>query len=259
MPPNRDQQAGWRAGPAGWGIAEEAAVEIGFRGQPWTVMMASPLELEDLALGLAYTEGLITPGADLPAVSLRRWPEGWSADIGLDPDKLPSGGLRKRNLDGVTGCGLCGVETLAEALRRPPGLDGRARITGQAIETAFEALPPHQALNAATRTVHAAAWCSPAGEIVLVREDVGRHNALDKLAGALLRSNRLGEDGFIVMTSRCSFELVAKASMTSAGVLATLSAPTGMAIDLAGAAGLPLACRGDGGGVVWFARGDDNA
>lgn len=262
MPPNNDSGAAWRTvdtGEGRWGIAEEAAVEIGFGGQPWTVMMASPLDLADLALGLAFTEGLM--GADdLPDVAVKRWPEGWSADIALDPDRLAGEGLRKRNLDGVTGCGLCGVETLAEALRRPPGLSGRRPdIADAAVVSAFDTLPALQPLNAETRTVHAAAWCRPDGEIAIVREDVGRHNALDKLVGALLRDRRLDEDGFVVMTSRCSFELVAKAARTCAGALVTLSAPTGMAIDLAASAGLPLACRAGTEGVIWFGREDAHA
>jgi len=264
MPQNRNTAAAWRtikAGSSGaeWGIAEEVAVEIGFNGEPWTVMMATPADIADLALGLAFTEGLIEQAIPDQDMDIRTYPEGVTASITLDPALLKNGAMRHRTLDGTTGCGLCGVETLAEALRRParPSVK-RISISSTAIETAFSELKKHQPLNSATRSVHAAAWCAPDGGVLLVREDVGRHNALDKLIGALLRAGQIGDDGFIVMSSRCSFELVAKTARTNASLLATISAPTGMALDLAKAVGLELACRGSENRAVLFGGGDGN-
>ncbi|GJL97288.1 MAG: sulfurtransferase FdhD [Hyphobacterium sp.] len=256
--------AAWRSvniRPTGenWGIAEEVAVEIGFNGTPWTVMMASPVDVENLALGLAFTEGLIDAKTALKSINVRTFPEGLTVDLAVDPDDLNHDAMRQRALDGTTGCGLCGVESLADALRRPTRPETTRPDIGQdAIVQAFDQLAMHQPLNAATRSVHAAAWCAPDGCLRLVREDVGRHNALDKLIGALLRSDAIAEDGFIIMSSRCSFELVAKAGRTNAALLATLSAPTGLALDLAHAVGLPLACRGLDGRINFLGGSDDD-
>jgi FdhD protein len=237
---------------ADWGIAEETPVEIGFNGQAWTVMMATPASLDDLAAGLALTEGAVAEAADIDAIEIRQWPEGITADIKIAPDKLAFDRVRRRSLDGRTGCGLCGVETLAD-LHRPnlPRTSGLA-IANAAIRAAFDALPDYQSLNRDTRSVHVAAWCSPDGSIELVREDVGRHNALDKLAGAKLRADSADDGGFVIMSSRCSFELVFKAARMRASVLATLSAPTGLALDLATALDLPLASPGPSGQIILF-------
>jgi FdhD protein len=264
MPQSNHVSAAWRSvsirpGGDAWGIAEEVAVEIGFNGQPWTVMMASPVDVEDLALGLAYTEGLINAPTAIASINVRTFPEGLTADISVDLDNLNHGAMRHRALDGTTGCGLCGVETLADALRRPSRPDTTRPDVGQhAIAHAFDQLSAHQPLNAATRSVHAAAWCAPDGNLRLAREDVGRHNALDKLIGAMLRADAIAEDGFIIMSSRCSFELVAKAGRTNAAMLATISAPTGLALDLAHAVGLKLACRGVDERITFLGGGDDD-
>lgn len=235
-----------------WGIAEEVPVEIGFNGQAWTVMMATPADLEDLAAGLALTEGAIASGTDIDAVEIRNWPEGITANLVVAPEKLDFDRVRRRSLDGRTGCGLCGVETLAELHR--PKVTGQtvAPISRQNVRAAFDALPHRQLLNRETRSVHAAAWCDLAGQIKIVREDVGRHNALDKLAGARLRNGEPDDAGFIIMSSRCSFELVFKAARMRAGLLATVSAPTGLALDLAAAFGLTLATPAPDGDIILF-------
>lgn len=238
-----------------WGIAEEVPVEIGFNGKAWTVMMATPADLEDLAVGLALTEGAIRSAEDIDRVEVKSWPEGMTADIGASPAALETDRIRRRALDGRTGCGLCGVERLAE-LHRPtlparPGID----VTDKAIAAAFEALPAAQTLNAQTRSVHAAAWCDPDGRILDIREDVGRHNALDKLVGTRLRRGETSP-GFVVLSSRCSFELVFKAARLGAACLATVSAPTGLALDLAAALELPLASRDRQGAAVRFHQGE---
>tara|TARA_R110002072_G_scaffold37258_3_gene109228 strand:- start:2295 stop:3068 length:774 start_codon:yes stop_codon:yes gene_type:complete len=227
-----------------WGIAEEVPVEIGFNGMAWTVMMATPADIEDLAVGLALTEQIVPHARAITSVDVTRYPEGLTADIRIPDTALTGKALRRRTLDGQSGCGLCGVETLAEAIRRPAPRDGhRAPVNKSTIAIAFEALADRQPLNSVTRSVHAAAWCDLDGGVDIVREDLGRHNALDKLVGALGRAGRLDDDGFIVMSSRCSFELVCKAALTNASLLATVSAPTGMALDLSAELALPLACR----------------
>lgn len=236
-----------------WGIAEEVPVEIGFNGTAWTVMMATPADIEDLAIGLALTEGAVASGRDIDAVNVRQWPEGLTADIRLAPDLLRSEQVHRRSLDGRTGCGLCGVETLAELHAPPIALPPGPAISAAAIRRALDTLPDHQHLNRETRSVHAAGWCRVDGEIVFVREDVGRHNALDKLAGARLRQGEPLDEGFVVMSSRCSFELVFKAARMRAALLATQSAPTGFALDLARQLGLPVAVAGSQNAIVFFA------
>ena len=239
-------------GPQQWGIAEEVPVEIGFNGTAWTVMMATPSDVEDLAIGLALTEGAIACGADIDGVEVRHWPEGITANIRLAPELLRSDRMRRRSLDGRTGCGLCGIESLADLQGAPAPLAPGITISPAAARAALEALPQHQALNRETRSVHAAAWCRRDGRIELVREDVGRHNALDKLAGARLRHGERDDAGFVVMSSRCSFELVFKAARMRAALLATQSAPTGRALDLAQQLGLPIAATGPQGMIVSF-------
>mgnify|MGYP003638960921 CR=1 FL=1 len=240
-------------GPATrWGIAEEVPVEIGFNGQAWTVMMASPADIEDLALGLALTEGAIAHGPDVELIEVRHWPEGITADIILPAGLVRRDRIHRRALDGRTGCGLCGIETLADLQTAPAQRIPAEPISPDAIRLALDALPALQDLNRETRSVHAAAWCRTDGSIISVREDVGRHNALDKLAGARLRQGEPGESGFVAVSSRCSFELVFKAARLGASVLATQSAPTGRALDLAAQCGLTIAAAGAGDEIVFF-------
>ena len=239
--------------PVAWGIAEEVPVQIGFNGAAWMVMMATPRDLEDLAVGLAITEDALDGAGQIDAVTLTETADGVVADLSVDPEVLDACALRRHAQTGGTSCGLCGVATLAEAIRRPDAsAGGRPGVGTAAIARAFAGLSDHQPINAATHSVHAAAWCALDGTIRLVREDVGRHNALDKLIGALARSTGLDGRGFLTLSSRCSFELVTKAAHTAASALATVSAPTGTALDLAAEVGLPLACRGPGGAVIRF-------
>ncbi|MFQ5562414.1 MAG: formate dehydrogenase accessory sulfurtransferase FdhD [Parvularculaceae bacterium] len=266
--PAQAQAPGWRkcgiasADAAGrrkravWGVAEEEPVEIGFNGKPWVVMLASPMDLEDLARGLSFTEGVVEDVSRIESMDIRAHPEGWTVDIAIPDGALTDRARKFRTLEGRTGCGLCGVETLADAVRRPAGPIAPLTIDDAAILRAFSELKDWQPLNAATYSVHAAAWCAPNGEIRLAREDAGRHNALDKLIGALLMLEEKPGDGFIVMTSRCSMELVQKTAAFGAPLLATVSAPTGRALDLAAAAGLAIRCLGPDGGVVSFDQGE---
>lgn len=230
---------------ATWGIADEVAVEVTLDGAPWTVCMATPTHLAELAVGLALTEGVL-PGVDAVAeVAVAEYAGDYRVALRLAAGAAVAPGRRTVSPTGA--CGLCGLESLAALQARVPPRHERAQdgVRGDAPEVAavrraFDALPGAQPLHAATRSVHAAAWCTPDGTLALVREDVGRHNALDKLVGALAMAERLREPGFVIMTSRCSYELVAKCAHTGARLLATWSAPTAMALRWARAVGLPL-------------------
>lgn len=236
---------------AAWGIADEAAVEVALAGAPWTVCMATPDHLDDLALGLAITEGRVAGAEAVTAIEVDAFAGDYRVTLRLAAAAAPAD-IGGRTASPTGACGLCGLESLAALQARVPPRAGDASdasdardwspdaATLEAVRRAFDALPGAQPLHAATRSVHAAAWCTPDGSLALVREDVGRHNALDKLVGALARAGRLDEPGFVIMTSRCSYELVAKCAHTGARLLATWSAPTGMALRWARAVGLPL-------------------
>jgi FdhD protein len=248
-----------------WGIAVESPVQIALNGTPWTVMMASPCDLEDLAIGLAISERVLRDVRAATDVTVAGFLNDITVDLIVAEDQLDRRTWRARALIGSTACGLCGLESLADLQQRPRTRRshvGDAPITDAAILAAFSALPSHQPINHATHSVHAAAWCEPTGTILLVREDVGRHNALDKLLGALARQDMLESPGFIVMSSRCSYELVAKAVSANTMLLATVSAPTSMALEWSRALALPLVCRLGGstdGRIVHFRREDDGA
>ena len=248
------------AAPITWGIAVETPVEIGINASPWTVMMATPEDLEDLAVGITLTERFITDIPAIERIEISNYLDGVAVDVIVAARAVNDSARRRRSLEGRVGCGLCGVEALAGLPARPDGtVRPRVEIDESAVRRAFDALASQQPLNRATHSVHAAAWCRPGGEIDLVREDVGRHNALDKVIGALARSRRLDEPGFIVMTSRCSFELVYKAAATRAGVLATISAPTSLALEWSTMLGLPLLCLGAQRTIVGFTTDPNRA
>jgi FdhD protein len=237
-----------------WGIAVETPVEIGINGTPWTVMMATPMDLEDLAIGLALTERVVDDIGAVAQTTVSTYLEGIVVDLTVPVHAVSETARARRSLEGRIGCGLCGVEALAGLPSRPTTVVGNRRaVAGVAARRAFAELSALQPLNLATHSVHAAAWCRLDGSIELVREDVGRHNALDKLIGARIRAGLLDEPGFIAMTSRCSFELVYKAAATRAGALTTISAPTSLALEWAAVLGLPLMCRGAGDAIVFFA------
>ncbi len=229
-----------------WGIAAETPVEINLNGRPLAVMMATPADIEDLALGFALTETILTDPAAVRGFDVQVLPEGVVVDLQADPEAVAESRIRPRFLEGVSGCGLCGVERLADTIREarpasPITSPARPAIKPDAVLRAFEQLPEHQALNRATRSVHAAAFAAPDGAIETVREDVGRHNALDKLIGARARAGAPLAPGFVVMSSRCSFELVQKCAVAGIGLIATVSAPTSLALALARASGLGVA------------------
>mgnify|MGYP001018336471 CR=1 FL=1 len=239
-------------GAVTWMIAEETPVAFEYNGRSHAVMMATPADLEDFALGFSLCEGIVAEPADIERVTVRPARAGIVLDIRADAMRLVSGNLRKRSMEGRSGCGLCGVDSLANAVRQPRPVAAGRRPSVEAVMAAFAGLAEHQPMTRANRSVHAAAWCDPDGRIRLAREDVGRHNALDKLAGALARAGIDPAAGFVVMSSRCSFELVQKAATLGVPLLATLSAPTALALDLARAAGMTLAARAPGDGAILF-------
>lgn len=218
----------------------EVPVALEFNGVAYAVMMATPSELEDYATGFALTEGLATAAADIADIAVAEVDAGWivRATIpALPPERL---GQRLRNRVAESSCGLCGIESL-EALARPlPQVAAHARLDAGAIFAALAELPAHQPLGCATRAAHAAALADPAGHIRLAREDVGRHNALDKLFGAAARAALDPAAGFLLSTARCSFEIVEKAVRGGATTLVTISLPTTLAVAKARAAGLSL-------------------
>ena len=214
-------------------IAVEAPVQIVIGGAPFAVMMATPQDLEDFAYGFALTEQIAETVKDIRGVEVERIEEGWRLKIALFGERLQAHLARGRAISGRTGCGLCGIEDFSQMPSPRPPLTPQAPIAPAAIRTALEELETRQPLNHATRAVHAAAWCGRDGTIVLVREDVGRHNALDKAIGALCARGVAPDSGFFVITSRCSFEMVAKAAIFGAGTLVSVSAPTSLALERA--------------------------
>lgn len=203
-------------------------------------MMASPDNLEDFVVGHAVAEGLVQSKANVTEVDVASVEGGWVVRAQLPEDAREAIFARARTRVSDSSCGLCGVDSISEALRPLPKVAAIIKTSHKAIARALEGLYGHQPLNLATGAVHAAAFCNTDGNILRVREDVGRHNALDKLIGAMGRSGTEMTDGFILLSARCSFELVEKAVRSGAPMLVTISAPTSLAIERAKAAGLTL-------------------
>lgn len=233
-------------------VAVETPISVVYGTVPYAVMLASPADLEDFAVGFSLTEGIVGTADDIRTIAVHREDDGIVVDIQLKPDPFRSHLARRRNLSGRTSCGLCGVETVADLPRAKTPVAAKPSISAASILTAVLGLDQQQPLNAATRSVHAAAWCDGGGRIVATREDVGRHNALDKLIGAVLRAGYLPTDGFILVTSRASFEMVEKTAMFGTGTLVSISAPTSYAIARANALGLTLVSIARRDGAVVF-------
>jgi len=221
-------------------VAVEAPVNIVYGNQPYAVMMATPSDFEDFAVGFSLTEGIVRSADEIRGVAVAPQQDGIVVTVDLAPGRFREHLARRRNLSGRTSCGLCGVETIAEMPQAEAGSRQAMPIRPSAIHAALEALERHQPLSQLTRAVHAAAWCDAQGAILAVREDVGRHNALDKLIGARLRAGQGTADGFVLVTSRASFEMVEKTAIFGAGTLVSISAPTSLAIERATSLGLTL-------------------
>ncbi len=218
----------------------EAPVALEFNGLSYAVMMATPAELEDFATGFALAEGLAASATDISGIAIAEVEQGWivrATLAGLGVEQLTA---RVRSRVAESSCGLCGIENLAEVARALPPVAGHSAIEPIAIFAALAALRDQQPLARLTGASHAAAFVTPEGAIVCLREDVGRHNAMDKLVGAMARAGRALTPGFILSTARCSFEIVEKAVRGGAATLVTVSLPTSLAVERATAAGLSL-------------------
>jgi FdhD protein len=221
-------------------VAVEAPVAIEFNGIGYAVMMATPTALEDFAYGFARSERLISDASHVVDVDSHSAERGTILRVTLVPDCAEKVVDRVRHRVSESGCGLCGIENLEQALRPLPRLVAGPIASSEAIFCALANLGEHQYLNRETGAVHAAACCSANGDIRIVREDVGRHNAFDKLLGAMMRGGVGWDDGFALLTSRCSYELVEKAALANCPTLVSISAPTSLALDRAREVGLPL-------------------
>jgi FdhD protein len=238
----RDLVSSVRAAP------EETAIAFTFNGITHAVMMATPTDLEDFATGFALTEGLIEKPADIVSLEVIPTELGIEVRTWLPEDRAKTYAARRRSMAGPTGCGLCGIESLEEAMRAAPPVPRTGSFERGDIVKAMASIEAGQKLNAQTHAVHAAAFWTPAGGLIALREDVGRHNALDKLAGALCRGGISASDGLVLLTSRVSIELIQKAARMGAPVVVAVSAPTAAAIRLAEGCGVT---------IVAVARGAD--
>ncbi len=229
-------------------IPEETAIALTYDGGSYAVMMATPQNLEDFALGFSVTEGLAASPADIRQLDIIEHDAGIELRMWLTEPRAATLSERRRHLAGPTGCGLCGIESLDEAVRTPPRVRQGDSFAPAEIMRALEALAPRQELNRQTRAVHAAAFWQPGTGLLAIREDVGRHNALDKLVGALTRDGVPGHSGMVLLTSRVSVEMVQKTAAVGAPLLVAVSAPTALALRTAEAAGITLVAvaRGDG-------------
>jgi FdhD protein len=241
--------------PTTWSLPEEVPVALHINSKSYTVMMATPADLEDLAIGFLLSEGIVTSAQNITNVLAFPSGEGFTVDAAIPEDKIIRERMITRTLEARVGCGLCGIAEMEDAIRMPTGKRTTLPLDPQAVARAFTKLPAHQPMNAANRTVHAAAFCTSDGTITLAREDVGRHNALDKLIGAMARAH-VEPNGFVLMSSRCSFELVQKCATVGIAALATVSAPTALAHRLAQQSGLRLASLSKQGVMIF--NGDEH-
>ncbi len=223
-------------------LAQETPIALEFNGVSHVVMLATPQDLEDFALGFAISEGIVDQVSQVYDILIGTGPDGITAHIDIASESFASLKAKRRNMTGRTGCGLCGTENLAQVVRQMPALQAACTpIEARSIESALNDLRHHQVLQQLTGATHAAAWFDIHGECVLLREDVGRHNALDKLIGAGLRSGRQDwRQGMLIITSRASMEMVQKTIIAGFHFLVAISAPTSLAVQLAQQHGLCL-------------------
>jgi FdhD protein len=221
-------------------LAEEVPAALVYNGLPHAVMLVSPCDLEDFAIGFSLSGGVVEHPDEIESVAVRRDLAGIELAIRIPDQRAARLAPDTRSLAGNSACGLCGVRRLEDAVRAPRAVTAQVVSSGAAVHRALAALRKAQAMHRATGATHAAAWADAEGELGWVREDVGRHNALDKLVGALARAGAEPGAGMLLMTSRASVELVQKAATAGAGILVAISAPTALAVSLADGAGLTL-------------------
>src|SRR6202045_3162078 len=226
-------------------VPEETAVALTYNGGTYAVMMTTPQDLEDFAVGFSLSEGVISASADIDSLDIVHLDSGVELRMWLNKPKADRLQERRRQIAGPTGCGLCGIDSIAEAMRPAAVIGHGQQFSSEQIMAAIQKLPLLQKLNTETRAVHPAAFWNFTGCIVALREDVGRHNALDKLSGALARASVVGNDGIILLVS---VEMVQKSAVIGAPVMVSVSAPTALAVRMADAAGITLAAiaRADG-------------
>ena len=229
-------------------IPEETAIAFSYNASVHAIMMATPRDLEDFAVGLSLTEGIIQTVDDISEMQVLTCDSGLELRMWIPEARMRPYTTRRRFLAGPTGCGLCGIESLSEASRPARAVEAGLQLAQEAISAAIAALPAMQSLNRQTRAAHAAGFWQPGSGLVCVREDVGRHNALDKLVGALARQRIPGRSGIVLLTSRVSVEMVQKTAVLGASILVAVSAPTALAVRVADACGMTL---------VAIARGED--
>lgn len=231
-------------------VAAEVPVALAYNDAPFAVMMATPQDIADFALGFSLSEGIVAAPGELAVEEIATSLEGISVGLRVPAERAAALESRRRNLQGRSGCGVCGTESIEAVLRPPPRVGDGPRIAAAALQRALGELRRRQPLNALTGATHAAAWADADGGVRLVREDVGRHNALDKLIGAMAAAGVDPQRGFCAVTSRASYEMAMKAAQAGIAVLAAISAPTALAIALAETSGLTL---------IGFARDDGHA
>jgi FdhD protein len=241
----------WRDGSVSEGtrtIPEETALALTYNGGTYAVMMGTPRDLRDFAIGFSLSEGIIESPDDIDTLDIVDLDDGIELRMWLAQSRADRLSERRRHIAGPTGCGLCGIDSIAEAIR-PAAIVAQGRsFSPSEIMTAMQSVAPLQQINIETRAVHAAAFWIPARGIVALREDVGRHNALDKLAGAVAQQKVAAGEGMVLLTSRISVEMVQKAAAIGAPLMVAVSAPTALAVGVADAAGITLAAiaRADG-------------
>lgn len=214
-------------------LAEEVPVALVYNGISHAVMLATPQDLGDFALGFSLTEGILSSPADLYDCEVTEHAAGIELNLQISSACMSNLKLRRRNLAGRTGCGMCGIESLEAATRTPHPVADGLQVTAKAIQHALAEMTLHQPMHDQTHAIHGAAWANCDGEILLAREDVGRHNALDKLLGALGRTRITPTQGFVVLTSRASVEMIHKVLARGIQLVAFISAPTSMALNVA--------------------------
>ncbi|TGN90453.1 formate dehydrogenase accessory sulfurtransferase FdhD [Bradyrhizobium yuanmingense] len=249
----------WRNGAASEGtrfVPEETPMALTYNGGSYAVMMGTPQNLEDFAVGFSVSEGIVKSVDDIKSLEMVRLDDGIELRMWLASEDAARINQRRRHIAGPTGCGICGIESIAEAVRPAAIVPDGQTFTPEQVMAAMQAIAPLQSINLQTRAVHAAAFWSPTSNIVALREDVGRHNALDKLAGALARSRNEPRNGMVLLTSRVSVEMVQKTAAIGAPVMVAVSAPTALAVRTAEAAGITLIAIARQDGFEVFSHGD---